>query len=306
MVKECPAHGLTEGLVERDALFYQSIRSINSPSIYDGHFIDVTRTCNLRCEFCYYKLEKEDPEGEYSLTNILNECRVNRNRAPFIITGGEPTLRPDIVELLAKASEVGQVHLITNGTKICEESLFAEVSAHLIEGDGTVNINLSIHIKETDKWMQVVEHCKKSGLKMESALIVVSSRDEFYRALAIAKTMEGVCRSFRIKAASKIWNEQKPGEKIFVSDMWQWLEDTGLEVKLVTQKFNKVSFVNVWYNGLFLMLVSWYDRTNIDLLDVDCSPSYRARNGEIANMVTAMLINEGVDAGWVKGRRVGR
>jgi organic radical activating enzyme len=305
MVKECPAHGPTEGLVERDALFYQNIKSINSPSIYDGYFVDVTRTCNLRCSRCFYHLEKEDPEGEYSLTNILNECRVNRSRAPFIITGGEPTLRPDIVELLTKVKEIGPIELLTNGTKIASEQLFSEVMP-LLTTDGVANLNLSLHLKETDKWMEVIARCQTLGIKIESALIVVENKDEFWKAVELAKMFKDTVLSFRIKAASLLWNEQRPSNKIFVSDMWNWLEESGKPVRMIPQRHNKVSIVNVLYEGCWLMLVSWYDRTNIDLVDVDCAPWYRARNGQVENFVTACLINEGYEQGWLKGRKIAK
>ena len=62
MNKSCPHHGQFTSMVERDPLFYQVIRGLRAPSIYDGYFVDVTRKCNLRCTHCYYKLETTDPE----------------------------------------------------------------------------------------------------------------------------------------------------------------------------------------------------------------------------------------------------
>ena len=305
MSKTCPVHGASSGLVERDPLFYQIVRSLNSPSIYDGHFIDVTQRCNLECAFCYYPIQKADPEGEYTIDRLVNEAKVNRHRAPFIITGGEPTLRSDIAEVMAKLQEVGPIELLTNGTVLANEKKFAELMP-LITQDGEASLNLSLHLKETDKWMEVVARCRSLGVKIESALIVINSRDEFLMAVELAKTLKDVVISFRIKAASLLWNEQKPQEKIFVSDMWSWLDRTGKPVQLIPQRHNKVSIVNVAYDGMWIMIVSWYDRTNIDLIDVDCAPWYRARNGEVKNFVVSCLINEGLEESWCKGKKVGK
>jgi organic radical activating enzyme len=303
MFKHCPHHGDHHSIVEKDALFYQAVRSINAPSIYNGHFVDVTRVCNLRCERCYYHLEKEDPAGEYSVEAILNECRVNRNRAPFILTGGEPTMRSDISELIAKVKTIGPVELLSNGTKLASSEMFDAVMPLLTE-DGEANLNLSLHLKETDKWMEVIARCRATGLKIESALIVINNKEEFLKAVELAKSLKDVVLSFRIKAASLLWAEQGVESKIFVSDMLNWLDDTAQPVRWIPQRHNKVSIVNVMYEGVFLMLVSWYDASNVDLVDIDCAPFYRARNGEVKNFVTACIINEGMERGFIKGRKI--
>ena len=305
MRKTCPHHGQTTTLVERDPLFYQHIRGLRAPSIYDGYFVDVTRKCNLRCEFCFYHLETTDPEGEYSIPAILNECAVSRHRAPFIITGGEPTTRGDIADLIRNVRQIGPVELLTNGTGLAKPELWNELVPLLTnEGSDVVNVNLSLHVKETDAWREVVDRCRADGVKLESALIVINSKDEFWEAVALCKEISDVVECYRIKAASRIWNEQKPEGKIYVSDMYRWLEESGKPVALVPQRHNKVSIVNVAYDRMHLMLVSWYDVSNIDLVDVDCAPYYRARTGEVQNFVTAMLINEGLSKGWSKGRPV--
>jgi organic radical activating enzyme len=305
MNKSCPHHGQFTSMVERDPLFYQAIRGLRAPSIYDGYFVDVTRRCNLRCEHCYYKLETTDPEGEYSIPAILNECAVSRHRAPFIITGGEPTTREDIGEVIRNVRQIGPVELLTNGTGLTKPELWTELVPLLTnEGTDTINVNLSLHVKETDAWREVVNRCRAEGVKLESALIVINSKDEFWEAMTLCKEISDVVECYRIKAASRIWNEQKPEGKIFVSDMYRWLEESGKPVVLVPQRHNKVSIVNVAYDRMHLMLVSWYDVSNIDLVDVDCAPYYRARNGEVQNFVTAMMINEGLSKGWLKGRPV--
>ena len=292
-------------LVERDPIYYQRIRSLRSPSIYPGYFVDVTRACNLRCDFCYYALEKEaDPEGQYSIASIVSDCKVNAHRAPFILTGGEPTTRKDIVELISAVSMVGTVSLLSNGVRLADRALFDSVMPLITHYEGSAKLNLSLHLKETDAWKTVIEHCRETGVTLESALIVINSEEEFHQAVDLAESLSGVVTGFRIKAASKIWNEQKPADKIFVSDMWRWLDTRKHRSFLMEDLGNKVSFVNLSHGSTYLMLVSWHETSNVDLIDINCAPHYRARNGEIANMVTAMLINEGMEKGWMKGRSI--
>jgi organic radical activating enzyme len=306
MRKECSAHGEQTAVVEPDPVFYTLVNSLRCPSIYDGYFVDVTRRCNMRCNTCYFPLEEQDPDGLFSLDSIVEDCTVNARRAPFILTGGEPTIRGDIAKVIEEVSKIGPVELLTNGVRLADPELFQQVMPLLIAKNGVANLNLSIH-PESDKWREVVEMCRKDEVKIESALLVIDSKESFQKAIAQAQELSDVVLAFRIKAATKIWAEQKPADKIFVSHMLNWLEEMG-GYKLVPQRQNKSVFVNVIHNSnskpVLLMLVSWHDVNNVDLMDIDCPPFYRARNGQVANFVTAALINEGMEAGWLNGRRM--
>ena len=302
-------------MLERDPVFYTWVKGMRSPSIYGGYFVDVTRRCNLRCDYCFYPLVKQDPEGLFSIGNIVDECAANRHMAPFILTGGEPTIRPDIIELIREVSKVGPVELLTNGVKLADEEFFEKVMPLITHrnqrGELVANLNLSIHDDQTDKWRDVVALCRKHSIRIESALIVIDSEERFGEAMKIAKEISDVVVAYRIKAASVLWNEQKPGKssdgkKIFVSDMVSWLEKLGGKGSwvLLPDRHNKSVILNVLWGGMAMMLVSWHDVNNIDLNDVNCAPYYRARNGAILNFVTASLVNEGIAKGYLDGRKM--
>ena len=227
MKKNCPSHGETRAMVERDPLFYTYVMGLQSPSIYNGYFLDVTRRCNLRCEYCFYNLEQADPLGEYSIESLLAEARTNAHNAPIILTGGEPTLRPDIADVIKHISTVGPVELLSNGTKLAEPEFFNEIMPLITSNEGIATLNLSIHTKETSKWKEVIELARSNGIKIESALIVVDSRESFESAVQICRESCDVVTCFRIKGATSLWNETKPKEdsRIFISDMVKWLEE---------------------------------------------------------------------------------
>lgn len=306
MVKVCSEHGEQTGTVENDPVFYTWVRGLDCPSIYSGYFVDVTRTCNLRCTPCYFPLEKTDPAGMFTIERIVQECVVNAHLAPFILTGGEPTMRDDLPELIQSIQKIGPVELLTNGIRLSDPEVFNKVMPLITNKDtGIANLNLSIHHQETGAWMEVVKLCRADKIKIESCLIVIDSCEAFLAAIELAKSLSDIVVSFRIKAATNIWNEQKVVEHIFVSDMLRWLESEGKPLILVTQGRNTKSvFLNVVYDGMFLMLLSWHDITNVDLRDIDCPPYYRARNGEVKNFVTTGLINEGIAKGFLHGNRI--
>ncbi len=86
--------------------------------------IDVGRKCNVKCKMCYYRYETFDaPEGKKqtwmkTLDELKNE--VNQalqrgcNRVDF--TGGEPTIHPNIIEIIQYCRAVRlEPRIITNG-----------------------------------------------------------------------------------------------------------------------------------------------------------------------------------------------
>jgi MoaA/NifB/PqqE/SkfB family radical SAM enzyme len=79
----------------------------------------VTHKCNLACSYCTQK-EPEVFSGEVSTAETIRILRrIRRETDSIVITGGEPTLRADIEELVAAARydcKFRSVLLITNGT----------------------------------------------------------------------------------------------------------------------------------------------------------------------------------------------
>lgn len=84
----------------------------------------VTYRCNLRCKFCYVSasVKKNGELDTRDAKKIINIIKTDA-MVPFLsFTGGEPTLRKDLPELIAYARKIGlRVNLITNGTLITRE-----------------------------------------------------------------------------------------------------------------------------------------------------------------------------------------
>src|ERR1700684_1687415 len=78
-----------------------------------------THKCNLDCSYCTQK-EPDVFSDELNTADTLRLLRIIRRETDSIVfTGGEPTLRPDLEQLLAAArGKIGfrSVMLITNGT----------------------------------------------------------------------------------------------------------------------------------------------------------------------------------------------
>ncbi len=82
---------------------------------------NLTQRCNLRCKHCYIDAATPMP-GELSTAEalrVLDEIAEVNPETMLILTGGEPLMRDDLDELVARASGLGMtVVLGTNGTHL--------------------------------------------------------------------------------------------------------------------------------------------------------------------------------------------
>ena len=97
--------------------------------------IEVTAACNLCCKMCFRNYPFNARKGQLSLEEIkLIAQQVNELRIPSIwLSGGEPTLHPQIVEILNIFGEVKPLDfwMVTNGTNLTDEIIDAILSSDL-------------------------------------------------------------------------------------------------------------------------------------------------------------------------------
>ena len=89
-------------------------------------YIQVTRLCNQKCRFC------SNPEREATLTvpeaRSLIDDFVRRGYHGVILTGGEPTMHPNLGEIIAYARDRGiHARIITNGQRLSDPALLADL-----------------------------------------------------------------------------------------------------------------------------------------------------------------------------------
>ena len=91
--------------------------------------LEVTKRCNLHCRFCFAEggTEERDPSLEELKTAI---CEIVRQCGHPLLqfSGGEPTLRDDLPELVRVAKESGcsYTQVNTNGIRLAEEPDYAK------------------------------------------------------------------------------------------------------------------------------------------------------------------------------------
>lgn len=152
MMKRCPQHGASKVLIADDIAYYKNIRNYNKPSETPYKFntathygcpydcglcpdheqhscltvVEITDRCNLTCPTCY-----AGSSPTYGRHRSLDEVKkmldavVANEREPDVvqISGGEPTLHPQLFEILdyAKSLPIKHLMLNTNGIVISKD-----------------------------------------------------------------------------------------------------------------------------------------------------------------------------------------
>ncbi len=158
----CPEHGVVDEVYYEDVEIYKKFdvwdlegrgpRHIYTPiknvcpfncglcPLHKNHTalvnIVLTNRCNLSCWYCFFYAEASGYVYEPTLEQIINMVRaVKKQNIPVSVqlTGGEPTLRDDLVDIVRAIKAEGTTHiqLNTNGIKFAE--LYLEEPMKAIE-----------------------------------------------------------------------------------------------------------------------------------------------------------------------------
>ncbi|MGB3904083.1 MAG: radical SAM protein, partial [Anaerolineae bacterium] len=203
--KGCPNHGWHEALVSSDADWYLNSLKYDKPGAVPHDFatsveqgcpfdcglcpqhqqhtcvgvIDITSRCNLECPTCFADsgLARSDPGHDLSLAQveaILDRFLETEGQPEVVqISGGEPTIHPQVFDILAaaKARDIRHVMLNTNGLRLAQDAEFVRRLAHYeptiyLQFDG---LRASTHERLRGRDLRAVkeealEHLAEAGL----------------------------------------------------------------------------------------------------------------------------------------------
>jgi len=126
-------------------------------------YLQITRECNQRCRFC-----SNPPTGRADPLSVLCAALDDlqaRGCAGAILTGGEPTLHPDLPALVAHATKRGlPCRIITNGQRLAEGPL---LEALVAAGLRHLHLSRTTHCNDL---ADAITGTPGSGVRAEQAL----------------------------------------------------------------------------------------------------------------------------------------
>jgi len=149
--------------------------------------------CNFRCPFCYNRDLVLNPESLPSVREdeILKHLETKREWLDgVVVTGGEPTIHPDLPDFLEKVKKLGySVKLDTNGSN-------SKMLAELLEKNLVDYIALDVKAP-----LLKGRYNEATGTRDESVLEEVES------SIALLQDSNGVDYEFRTTVVPKLLNE---------------------------------------------------------------------------------------------------
>ena len=154
--------------------------------------VSVTDNCNLRCIYCMDDkevkfLKSEEKVSDEEIYRILKEC-AGLGIKKVRITGGEPLVRPNIVELIGRINSIEgieEIYLTTNGILLKDK-----IEALVKNGLKGVNISLDSLQEERfkaltrggdlNRVLQAIEKSIELGIKVKLNTVIVNdiNKDE--------------------------------------------------------------------------------------------------------------------------------
>lgn len=221
--RECPEHGFFSAPVWRGKLDFGRWTQYSDPLSFDGGthcpencglcaehevgscccLLEVTGRCNLRCRFCF--ANGGTPENDPSLEEMKAAIRdiVRQCGQPLLqLSGGEPTLRDDLPELVRCAKESGcsYVQVNTNGIRLAQDPEYvrqlkkAGLDIVFLQFDGTRNAIYEAlrgaPLLETK--LQAIRNCAELRIGVTLVPTVVRGVNDEYLGELIAFARENV------------------------------------------------------------------------------------------------------------------
>jgi uncharacterized radical SAM superfamily Fe-S cluster-containing enzyme len=143
LTRECPDHGTASRQVWGSFEHWEWAADFGPDPTHDGGdltvdpdhaclaVVEVTDDCNLSCSFCF---ASSGPGGAHRSTAELEsllDTVADAGGRPIQFSGGEPTVRDDLPELVTRARERGidHVEVNTNGIRLATEDGYARMLA---------------------------------------------------------------------------------------------------------------------------------------------------------------------------------
>ncbi|MEM2103776.1 MAG: radical SAM protein [Candidatus Bathyarchaeia archaeon] len=217
MAKACEEHGKSEALLWSDLNLYKRAIRFSRPGkpakphiestskgcpfdcglcpLHKQHtclaILEVTDACNLLCPVCLAD-SKSAPTWNPSIEDIeimLKELlRCEGKPTAIQLSGGEPTVRKDLLEIVGLAKDLGfkLIEIDTNGIelaknpKLAKDLADAEISGVYLQFDGlSPRIHETIRGRDLTKIKEeAVKNCVKAGLSITLAVTVVKGINE--------------------------------------------------------------------------------------------------------------------------------
>ncbi len=201
-------------LVERDAELYALITRYSYEKSAVHHLvIEPTYKCNLTCPFCFTNGQNDD----FSLDELKGIVRHYRNKV-VSISGGEPTLRQDLPEIIKVVNEKNIPLLATNSFKLTSSAYVQELKeaglnfvTFSLNGFTEKSLIGTTGVARIDERLRALGNIEKAGMQCLISFLLVKglNEHEIPSLFDYVRTYPHCIREIRIRSASEVGKHRK-------------------------------------------------------------------------------------------------
>jgi MoaA/NifB/PqqE/SkfB family radical SAM enzyme len=189
-----------------------------------------THKCNLACSYCTQKepdvFSKELPTAE--TLRLLS--RIRRETDSIVITGGEPTLRADIEELVTAArfqQKFRSLLLITNGTLLDRKPKILDALTGLVVSLDALQADPANPLSKPAALPKVLENLEWAKKRLDSPRrITISTVIEEWNIAEVERLLDWCGEQGFVFAAQSAQMDKMPNLALLKSPRYQALVDT--------------------------------------------------------------------------------
>lgn len=163
-----------------------------------GGTFELTPRCNFNCKMCYVHLTQEEQQKRGRELTTEEWLRIGKEARDagtvfLLLTGGEPTLRPDFPELCHKLKEMGLYITVNSNGMLLEGKLL-----EFLQSDPPSRINISLYgtsnetyeelcgVPAYDRVLRNIQALRAAGIDVKVNMSVTPANDQ--EVLAVYET----------------------------------------------------------------------------------------------------------------------
>jgi cyclic pyranopterin phosphate synthase len=213
----------------------------------DNMRISITQQCNLDCFYCHHEGENGGgdkskngfmtPEEIERITKIASKVGIEKLK----ITGGEPLLRNDIVDIVERTSRhMREVSMTTNGvllTRYARELRRAGLSRVNVSFDALDNstfkkITNKRVLLDVKEGIRSAIHAKLDPVKLNMVVLKGINEDSIPKAIEFASEMGAILQLIEFEGSKEdVGNSEFQRYHLKLRDWEEWMNKRALEVR---------------------------------------------------------------------------
>jgi pyruvate-formate lyase-activating enzyme len=229
------AEGATERVqIERDAELYRLLMPTRRRAVVSHLVVEPTYRCDQECPFCFTHAQGAD----LTLAEIASGLAGQSGRY-VSISGGEPTLRDDLPEIIRLVERRNTALLATNGLRLTDRAYLDELRRaglrHVVFSFNGFSERAQLATNgrvELERKLRALENLVEADTRLVLSMLVVrgANEGEIGRVLELAARHPRQIKEVRLRAAAPVGRHAGPLVPMFPSELLALLcEQAGLD-----------------------------------------------------------------------------